>query len=120
MPDFKDRFEELVIQAKQVGLMRDLLSSDEALEDEGLGMTDEEFYDFQEQYFNLAENVKEQARSMYPEILFAHADARLSQLQKLKEDENADHVDIENEENAINMIVSCWKSEPTIEDVPTE
>jgi len=120
MDYYKEKFDELVIQAKQVGFMRDLLSSDEATEEEGLGMTDEEFYDFQEQYFNLMATVREGAKSIYPESLFSYANARLSQLGKLKEDENADHVDIENEENAINMLVGFWKPEPTVEDVPTE
>ena len=117
---YKQKFDELVIQAKQVGMMQELLSSDEAMEEGGLGMTDEEFFDFQEQCYNLAESIREGAKSIYPETLFSYADARLSQLKELKEDENADHIDIANEENAINMLVGFWKPEPVIDYVPTE
>ena len=119
MASSRDKFDDLVIKAKQVGLLQDLLSSDEIMEEDGLGMTDEEFYNLQEQHLDLISSIREGARTMYPEILFAYADERRAQLQGLKSDENADLVDIDNEERAIDMVVGFWKSQ-TPDDTPTE
>ena len=119
MGEARKEFEELVIQAKQAKYMEEMLYSDEITEDDGLGMTDDEFYDFQEQYFNLLGAVKDGAKTIYPEMLFMYADERRAQLQALKTDENADTVDIEKEEAAIDMVVGFWKS-PVTEDTPTE
>lgn len=102
-------FEELVIKAKQALCMQDMLTSEDILEENGMGMTDDEFYDFQSEYINLLESVKDEARTVYPEILFMKAETRLAQLKELKEDENADLVDIQQEEDAINMVISAWK-----------
>ncbi len=119
MESSKEKFEELVIQAKQAEMMRDFLSSDEATEDEGLGMTDDEFFNAQEQYYDLLLTIKEGAQSVHPQLIMSHAEARLSQLETLKSDDNADHESIEFEERAINMITGYCNTQ-TLDITPVE
>ena len=120
MASSRDKFDDLVIKAKQVGYIQEMLSSDEIMEEGGLGMTDEEFYDLQEQHINLISAIKDGARTIYPEVLFAYADERRAQLQGLREDENADLVDIDNEERAIDMVVGFWQTPASEDTTPTE
>lgn len=120
MGDSKELFEELVIKAKQVGYIQEMLSSDEIMEEGGLGMTDDEFYNLQEQHLELLSAIREGARNIYPEVLFAYADARKAQLQGLKTDENADLIDIDNEERAIDMVVGQWQTPSSEDTTPTE